>query len=140
MVDWVEGDKLSGLDGVGRARPITSLLLKIAAWLLLGSVVIVTIGPISLRPETVLPLKVERFLGFAVLTAAFAFAYPKNWRAVVVLLCVAAVSLEVFQLVAPGRDAGIADAGVKVLGAITGTTGALFGRWSGQRLSSRAQR
>jgi hypothetical protein len=114
---------------------MASRLLRIGAWLVLAGVVIVTIGPRSLRPETALPLKVERFLGFAVLAAAFTFAYPKQWRLVLALTCIAAVSLEALQLVAPGRDASIVDAAVKTLGAIGGTAGALVVRWSGHRLS-----
>lgn len=95
---------------------------RVLAWFLLAVVIVVTLGPADIRPSTGLPLKVERFLGFAILAAAFTAAYPKRWRIIIALLAGAAVSLEALQLVIPTRDASPIDAAVKVLGATGGGT------------------
>ena len=109
-------------------------LLKIAAWSLLVAVIAVTLVPPELRPSSGLPLKVERFLAFAVLAGAFVIAYPKRWLFVMAFICVGAILLELMQLLLPGRDTSEIDAAVKVLGAIAGTSGALIVQRLGSRL------
>lgn len=99
-------------------------LLKSAAWLLFIIVVLATLVPLELRPSSGLPLKLERFLAFAILAGMFAFAYPKRWVLVVASTCLAAVALELMQLLVPGRDARTVDALVKVIGAVSGASGA----------------
>ena len=96
-------------------------LPAIVAWGVAGALVVATLGPVGIRPSLDLPLKVERFLGFAVVAALFTWAYPKRWIAILVLASCLAVGLEVLQLVAPGRDASPIDAAVKIMGAIAGT-------------------
>ena len=100
-------------------------LSQIAAWMLLFAVVVVTVVPVEYRPSTNLPLKVERGLAFAVLSCSFTLAYPRRWKLIVVLACLAAVSLELMQLLVPSRDASPVDATVKVIGSLSGTAGAL---------------
>lgn len=71
-----------------------------------------------------LPLKVERALGFAVLSFIFALAYPRRWRQVLFGLVVAAFGIEGLQLLVPSRDPSLIDAAVKALGAASGVVAA----------------
>ena len=50
----------------------------IVAWVVLVALVLATLGPIGIRPSLGLPLKVERFLGFAIVAALFTWAYPQR--------------------------------------------------------------
>ena len=108
--------------------------LRMAAWLLLFGIAAVTLVPPDLRPSTGLPLKLERFLAFAILAGAFAMAYPRRPLLIVFLACLGAISLELMQLLVPGRDASPIDALVKVLGAVSGTVGAVIIRGFARRL------
>lgn len=92
----------------------------IVAWIVLAALVVATLGPVGVRPSLGLPLKVERFLGFAVVAALFTWAYPRRWIAIIVLATALAVGLEVLQIVIPTRDASPIDAVVKIFGAICG--------------------
>lgn len=92
----------------------------IVAWVVLFALVVATLGPIGIRPSLGLPLKVERFMGFAIVAGLFTWAHPKRWIAILVLAGVLAVSLEALQLIVPTRDASPIDAIVKVAGAVTG--------------------
>lgn len=95
----------------------------ILAWVVLVALVIATLGPVGIRPSLGLPLKVERFLGFAIVAALFTWAYPQRWIAILVLASVLALGLEALQLVVPTRDASPIDAIVKVAGAAAGVLG-----------------
>jgi len=92
--------------------------------MLLALVVIVTLVPVEYRPVTMLPLKVERSLAFALLGAAFSFAYPRHFVLVVALLCIAAFAIEMLQFLIPSRDPRLIDAVVKCVGAVMGSAAA----------------
>jgi hypothetical protein len=102
----------------------TRRVLQIVAWVVLAGLVFSTIGPVDLRPSLGLPLKVERFVGFAIVAALFVWAYPRRWIAIMAILSAAAVGLELLQFVAPGRDPSPVDAVVKIIGAVVGSFGA----------------
>ena len=55
---------------------LTSTALKVAAWLSL-LLVVVTLGPIGLRPMSGLSVHIERFGAFAVVGVIFSLAYPR---------------------------------------------------------------
>ena len=82
---------------------------------------IFTLSPIELRPHTPAPADLERLAAFAVVGAAFAFAYPKHRLAVLVLVLAFAVGLELAQHLTPGRRGRIHDVLVKAFGAALGT-------------------
>lgn len=107
----------------------------IVAWMVLAALVIATLGPVGIRPSFGWPLKVERFLGFAIVAVLFAWAYPRRWIAILVLLSVLAIGLEALQLIVPTRDASPIDAIVKIAGAASGVIGArlLFGKTEQRR-------
>ena len=104
------------------------MFLKLAAWLLLVAVIVITLVPAEYRPETLLPLKVERALGFAVMTFVFTLAYPRWWRAILLVAIAGAVGLELLQFMIPSRDPSPVDAVVKAIGAGMGVAGAMLVR------------
>ncbi len=95
------------------------------AFLILGFglallIIIFTLGPVGLRPQTGHP-NIERFLAFVAVAATFTLALPRR-RLVWVLIGVVcmAIGLEFGQLLVPGRDARVTDALFKVLGGVVG--------------------
>ncbi len=95
-------------------------LIQIAAWLLFAAILFITVDPISLRPESGLPVNVERFAAFAVLGFVFATAYPRRWLLILVLVVGAAFGFELAQMLAPTRHARLLDAAVKAAGGAFG--------------------
>lgn len=89
-------------------------------WLLLATLIFVTLAPIGLRPVIGAPVSLERFGAFAVLSFLFAFGYPKHRWTVLVLLILAAASLEALQLIDPTRHGRMGDFLVKAAGAYFG--------------------
>lgn len=102
----------------------------LAAWVLLALIIVVTVVPVEYRPVTMLPLKVERGLAFAVLAVGFAVAYPRRIVLVIGCLCFAAFAIEFLQVFIPSRDPRLIDALVKAAGAIVGgMLGRAIVRW-----------
>ncbi len=98
------------------------LVLRIASWLLLLAVAVVTVGPIGLRPVTPLPPEAERALALAIVGFVFGVAYP---RRIVLIGCVvigSVVLFEALQMLAPYRHGRLADALAKIAGALAGLT------------------
>jgi hypothetical protein len=110
----------------------TSTLLRVLAWLLLLGLIVVTIGPISLRPITPLPTQLERALALLVIGFVFALAYPRHIVIIATLVLGTTVLLEFLQVLEPSRHGRFVDAAVKLLG---GAVGLAFGT-----LASRASR
>jgi VanZ family protein len=80
----------------------------------------VTLGPISVRPQTGYP-QAERFGAYFLLGAVFNIAYPQHRKWIAIGIVAGSMALELGQLAVPGRDAGIRDAVAKALGGIMGT-------------------
>ena len=99
---------------------ITFKLAKPLAWLLLAFILVVTISPIGLRPDTVTTVNTDRASAYVLLGLAFALAYPKQWKLVAVLLIVGAVGIEYLQYFSPTRHPRLHDAGIKAMGAAVG--------------------
>ena len=97
-------------------------LLKIAAWLLLLGLVIVTVGPIEWRPISPLPVQIERATALTVIGFVFALAYPRHLLLVAFLLIGATAVLEFAQVLEPSRHGRWLDLAVKVFGASVGLT------------------
>lgn len=98
---------------------------RLAAWLVLALILIVTISPIQFRPITGEPADVERFFAFFLVGFLFALAYPRQWIAVLLLTVGCAGMFELLQLLAPGRHGEFADFIFKAIGA---TSGSFIGR------------
>jgi VanZ family protein len=130
-------DPAFALDRAFRVRykqPMSKLLIRLIAWLLLAAVLFVTVSPIQMRPVTAAPPDVERFAAFAAVGLAFVIGYPRHWRVVACLVVAAALAFEAAQLLAPSRHARVADALVKAFGGLFGiAVGAVIQRLSPPR-------
>lgn len=105
---------------------------QLVSWILLASIAVMTLGPISMRPQTHFGPDFERFVAFALLGGFYALAYPR-WRLWILAAFLIAVAgaLEWGQLYVPGRDARLSDFLFKALGATIGLiTGRLLPRRS----------
>jgi len=90
-------------------------LAQIVAWGLAAAVVVMTLGPVGLRPQFGHP-SIERFAAYLAVGAAFSMAYPRRR----VWVAVAVVCAAFGQLFVPGRDARVPDALAKAFGAVCG--------------------
>ena len=98
---------------------------RLAAWALLALIVVVTIGPIGLRPVTGAPVSMERAFAFLAVGFVFAIAYPKHMGWVILLIIFATLGLEMLQNLRPDRHSGLLQAFVK----LAGGTGGLWAGW-----------
>ena len=89
------------------------------AWLIGAAVIVVTLGPVSARPQFGHP-QIERFVGFFILSISWGWAYAKRLGWVFAGVVLSAVLLEIAQLLVPRRDAGVPDALAKIAGAVCG--------------------
>lgn len=95
-------------------------LFRLAAWLVLALILIVTISPIQFRPITGELADLERFAAFFLVGFLFALAYPRHWIAVLLLTIGCAGMFELLQRLAPGRHGEFADFVFKAVGAMAG--------------------
>jgi len=117
------------------AEPSFRRAARVAAWVLLLAVAVVTVSPVELRPLSPFGPEAERFGAFALLGVAFATAYPKRFWLVALLLAVTAGALEAMQLLAPTRHGTGRDVAVKLLGVAVGLgAGRLLALWAARRL------
>ncbi|MBN8961162.1 MAG: hypothetical protein J0H71_08515 [Rhizobiales bacterium] len=107
--------------------PAFRRLTRIMAWLCLGYIAFVTVGPIWVRPETGFSPRLERLVAFAVVGTLFGAAYPRHIVLAAVVVIGAAILLEAFQLLEPSRHGRLFDASVKIVGGAMGlATGWIF--------------
>jgi VanZ family protein len=103
------------LDGLGAyfermdARSRLMCVAKIASWTLAVAIIILSVVPPSLRPETGVPHGIEHFLMYAVTGFAFGMAYELRYGSLATLLVLFAGSVEIAQLFVPGRHARLSD-------------------------------
>jgi uncharacterized membrane protein len=95
---------------------------RIAAWLLVFAIAVVTVCPIGLRPVTGLSVDLERFAAFGVVGLFFGLAYPRHKLVVLAAVVAIAAGLEAMQYLAPSRHGRVHDFEVK---AMAGALGAL---------------
>ena len=95
--------------------------LRIAGWLCVGMLVLLSWIPREWEARTGLPGLIEHAIAYCCTAAVFAFAYqdPPRWRMIARFFALAAV-LEVGQLWVPGRTAQVAGFAASSIGAITG--------------------
>ncbi|TYL92051.1 hypothetical protein FXB40_26785 [Bradyrhizobium rifense] len=94
-------------------------LIRVAAWGIFASIVLATLSPIGLRPQTG-HVVIERFAAYCALCAFFVAAYPQRFIHVIVLVPIAAISLELLQHLTPDRHGHLFDAVEKIAGALVG--------------------
>ncbi|MGR6466006.1 VanZ family protein [Rhizobium sp. PAMB 3182] len=97
------------------------VFFRVAAWALLAAIVLVTVSPIGLRPHTITTVNLDRAAAYAVMTFVFTFAYPRQWKWVLLFCAAAALGLELAQELSPTRHARLHDAVIKVAGTLCGS-------------------
>ena len=104
-------------------------LLRLLAWTALLVIVLATLVPMQLRPESGLPVQYERLLASIVVGFLLAVAYPRYILVISVVVLGVAVLLEVLQLVTPSRHGRFFDLGVKLAGGCAG----IVAGWAAER-------
>src|SRR4051795_6653285 len=95
--------------------------IRLAAWALLLAIAVMTVGPITMRPETVVfPVDFERLAAWTCVAALFSIAYPGRPARTAIALVIAAGLLELAQMTALGRHAQVPDFLFKSLGVLLG--------------------
>lgn len=84
-------------------------VVRIVAWGLAATIVVLSLVPSELRPETGVPHILEHFLIFAATGAAFGMGYEALPGPLATRLIIFAGTVEIAQLFAPGRHARLSD-------------------------------
>ena len=93
---------------------------RIAAWLLTATIVILSLVPPSLRPETSAPHSVEHFTIYAATGFAFGLGYKHRHDLLAILLVIFTGGIEIAQLFVPGRHARLSDFIIDAIAACMG--------------------
>lgn len=83
--------------------------IRLGAWSLAGAIVVLSLVPAGLRPETGLPHKLEHFLIFAITGAAFGLSYEPRRGLLTLQLMTFAAIIEIAQRFVPSRHARLSD-------------------------------
>jgi VanZ family protein len=86
-----------------------SQVMRIAAWLLATIIVILSVVPPDLRPETGVPHYLEHFAIYWATGFAFGLGYERNRGLLAIPLVAFSGAVELAQLIVPGRHARISD-------------------------------
>lgn len=84
-------------------------LAQIVAWSLAAAIIVLSIVPPGLRPETVAPHDLEHLLIFAATGFAFGLGFDDKRRLLAIYLVAFAGFIEFLQLFVPGRHARLSD-------------------------------
>lgn len=93
---------------------------RIAAWLLILAIIVLSLVPSWLRPETDVPHNLEHFSIFFATGVAFGVGYSRSPNLVMVMLMIFAGAIELAQIVVPSRHARLSDFIVDALAACIG--------------------
>jgi VanZ family protein len=105
-----------------------SKVARIAAWSLATVIVILSIVPPALRPETSAPHNLEHLLLYAATGFAFGLGDKRRHDLLAVLLVLFAGAIEIAQLFVPGRHARLGDFIIDAVAACVGlVTSSLIG-------------
>jgi VanZ family protein len=95
---------------------------RIGAWLLTVAIVVLSLVPAWLRPNTDMPHNFEHLSIFFATGVAFGIGYSRRPYLVVVMLVVFAGAVEFAQIVVPSRHARLGDFVVDALAACVGAS------------------
>jgi VanZ family protein len=95
--------------------------VRLVSWVLLTAITVMTLGPISMRPQTHFSPDFERFAAYLAVGTCFALSYQRRrlWLLGLFLVAMAGV-LEIGQSFVPGRDPRLIDFLFKACGAVIG--------------------
>ena len=111
-------------------------IARIAAWLLIAAIVVMTLGPPTVRPVSGFNRSLEHFAAFALLGLAFGLAYPSRRLLLAVIGIAAAALMETLQQMVPGRHAYFSDFVINAGGACAGLVVALVFDWFRRRTAA----
>jgi len=86
-----------------------SKIARIAAWSIAVSIVVLSVVPPALRPETGAPHKLEHFLIYFAAGFAFGLGYKFERSLLAILPVMFCGSIELLQAFVPGRHARLSD-------------------------------
>ena len=96
---------------------------RIAAWSLAAAIVVLSLVPPALRPETIAPHGLEHLIIYAATGFAFGLGYKRRHYLLAVLLVIFSSAIEIAQLFVPGRHSRLSDliidAGAACIGLVT---------------------
>jgi VanZ family protein len=95
-------------------------MARIAAWLLAIAIIILSLVPPTLRPETAVPHNLEHSSIFVATGVAFGIGYSRRPILITIMLVIFAGAIELTQIVVPGRHARVSDFIVDALAACVG--------------------
>jgi VanZ family protein len=95
-------------------------IIRVVAWVLLASAIVLTVVPAHFRPVTGAPSPVEHFAMFFLVGSAFALGYSRSDYPLCGAAIVFAGSLELLQRFVPGRHARLSDFVIDALSAVIG--------------------
>jgi VanZ family protein len=101
-------------------------VFRISAWLLVAAIVVLSLVPPWLRPETGVPHDLEHFAIFVATGLTFGLGYSRRFFAVAVALVIFTGAIEIAQIAVPGRHARLSDFMVDALVVCIGLVTASF--------------
>ena len=99
---------------------------RVAGWLLTVAIIVLSLVPPWLRPETDAPHSLEHFAIFFATGIAFGVGYTRRPGSDTISLVMLAGAIELAQIVVPGRHARLSDFIVDALAACVGVAIASF--------------
>ena len=103
-------------------------IFRIAAWSLTAAIIILSLVPPELRPETGAPHALEHFSIYAGTGLAFSLGYSRRDLVLASLLVIFSGVVELAQLLVPGRHARLSDFVIDALAMSVGVAVGSLGR------------
>jgi energy-converting hydrogenase Eha subunit A len=98
------------------------ILSRVAGWLLITAITVLSLVPPGLRPETPVPHDFEHAAIFAAAGFAFGVGYYLQLKSVAAGLLVFTAAIELAQMVVPGRHARLEDFIVDAMAMVVAVT------------------
>lgn len=108
--------------GNTKMRPTFHQGARVLGWLLATTIVVLSLVPAELRPETGVPHNLEHFSIFFLTGLAFGFGYARRPIVVTFDLIIFAATIEIAQRLVPGRHARLVDFMVDVIALLIGAS------------------
>lgn len=96
------------------------IIARMIAWILAITVVILSVVPRELRPHTGVPHNLEHFFAYSITGFAFGLGYERSRRVLAPILVFFCGSVELIQILVPGRHARLIDFIIDALAVLMG--------------------